>query len=158
MAGDPREVRDDYPPHRYCLLVTRPANAAPADRIVLRGLRAHGWHGVLDAERQTGQPFGVDLELELDTRAAAASDDLADTVDYSAVARAAVGVLTGEPVALVETLAERVAGVVLADRRVEAVTVTVHKPHAPLDVVFDDVAVVVRRSRVVPQPSAGGAS
>lgn len=120
--------------------------ALPADRIVLRGLHAHGRHGVLDAERVTGQSFGLDLELELDTRPAAASDDLVDTVDYGNVATAALAVLTGEPVALLETLAERVAGVVLTDPRVGAVTVTVHKPHAPLDVAFDDVAVAVRRS------------
>lgn len=117
------------------------------DRIVLRGLSAHGRHGVLAQERATGQRFGLDLELELDTRRAAVSDELADTVDYAAVAGAAVAVLAGEPVSLVETLAERVAGTVLADGRVEAVTVTVHKPQAPLGVAVDDVAVVIRRTR-----------
>ncbi len=123
------------------------AAAPPGDRIVLRGLRAAGRHGVLDAERELGQPFGLDLELELDTRPAAASDDLADTVDYGALATAALAVVTGEPVALLETLAGRVADVVLADPRVQAVTVTVHKPNAPLGVPFDDVAVIVRRTR-----------
>lgn len=118
-----------------------------ADRIVLRGLRAHGRHGVLAAERETGQSFGLDLELEVDTRPAAASDDLADTVDYSSVATAALGVVTGDPVDLVETLADRVARTVLADRRVRAVTVSVHKPQAPLGVPFDDVVVVIRRTR-----------
>ena len=138
---------------RYCLPVTTAAPVLPGDRIVLRGLRAPGRHGVLAAERELGQPFGLDLELELDTRAAAASDDLADTVDYGALATAALAVVTGEPVALLETLAARVADVVLADARVGAVTVTVHKPNAPLSVPFDDVAVVVRRTR----GPAGGA-
>ena len=114
---------------------------------MLRGLRGHGRHGVLAAERRTGQPFGLDLELEVDTRAAAASDDLADTVDYSAVATAALAVVTGDPVDLVETLAGRVADTVLTDPRVAAVTVTVHKPQAPLGVPFDDVAVTIRRVR-----------
>jgi len=124
---------------------------ATADRIVLRGLRAHGRHGVLATERAAGQFFGLDLELEVDTRPAAASDDLADTVDYSAVAAAALGVVTGDPVDLVETLADRVARTVLVDPRVYAVTVSVHKFQAPLAVPFDDVVVVIRRT----QPTAG---
>ena len=137
------------------------ADRVTADRIVLRGLRAQGRHGVLATERATGQTFGLDLDLEVDTRAAAASDDLADTVDYSAVANAALGVVTGEPVDLVETLADRVARTVLADSRVKAVTVSVHKPQAPLDVPFDDVVVVIRRTRPAAgtpaaQPSTGG--
>lgn len=124
------------------------ATAVPTgDRIVLRGLRAHGRHGVLATEREAGQSFGLDLELEVDTRAAAASDDLADTVDYSAVAATALGVLTGDPVDLVETLADRVAWNVLADPRVHAVTVSVHKPEAPLGFPVDDVVVVIRRTQ-----------
>lgn len=134
-----------------------PAAAPTApDRIVLRGLAAHGRHGVLASERSAGQPFGLDLELELDTRPAAASDELIDTVDYAAVASAAVAVLSGEPVALVETLADRVAGTVLADRRIDAVTVTVHKPQAPLGVPVDDIAVVIRRTRGEQTPTPGG--
>lgn len=127
------------------------AGAPVADRIVLRGLGAHGRHGVLATEREAGQSFGLDLELEVDTRAAAASDDLADTVDYSAVATAALEVITGEPVDLVETLADRVARTVLADPRVHAVTVSVHKPQAPLEISLDDVVVVIRRA----QPATG---
>lgn len=118
---------------------------------MVRGLRARGRHGVLAAEREAGQPFGVDLELEVDTRAAGASDALADTVDYSAVAAAALGVVTGDPVDLVETLADRIARTVLSDARVRAVTVSVHKPQAPLGVPFDDVVVVIRRT----QPADG---
>lgn len=131
------------------------APTAPGDRIVLRGLRAAGRHGVLASERAAGQEFGLDLELEVDTRPAAASDALADTVDYGAVAQRAVAVLGGEPVDLLETLAARVAGTVLADDGVAAVTVTVHKPQAPLTVPFDDVAVVVRRTRDGAGPAGG---
>ena len=118
-----------------------------ADRIVLRGLRGHGFHGVYDAERQTGQPFVVDVELVLDLRPAAASDDVADTVHYGELAEQVLAVVEGEPVALVETLAQRVAEVCLADPRVARATVTVHKPEAPVPVAFDDVAVTIVRSR-----------
>ena len=118
------------------------------DRIVLRGLRATGRHGVLDFERRDGQPFGLDVALHLDTREAAAGDDLGATVDYGALAEELVGVLAGEPVALVETLAARVAERCLArSPRVAAVDVVVHKPRAPLSVPFDDVELVVRRVR-----------
>ena len=118
-----------------------------ADRIVLQGLRGHGRHGVFDHERRDGQPFVVDAELSVDTRTAAASDRLADTVDYGALAERLLQVVEGPPVALLETLAARLADVCLADDRVVAVTVTVHKPQAPVSVPLDDVAVTVVRER-----------
>ncbi|WP_341360191.1 2-amino-4-hydroxy-6-hydroxymethyldihydropteridine diphosphokinase [Georgenia sp. M64] len=114
------------------------------DRIRLLGLRAFGHHGVLAHERAQGQTFTADVVLHLDTRAAAATDDLADTVSYATVAEDVVAVLGGEPVDLLETLAERIAAVVLA-HGVSAVDVTVHKPGAPLSVPFDDVELVIRR-------------
>lgn len=117
------------------------------DRIELRGLRAHGFHGVLAFERAQGQDFVVDAVLELDLAPAARSDDVADTVHYGELAGRLVGVMTGEPVNLIETLAARLAGVCLVDARVRAVTVTVHKPQAPIPHEFADVAVTVRRSR-----------
>lgn len=117
------------------------------DRISLSGLRAHGYHGVYDAERAAGQEFTVDLTLELDLSVAAGSDRLADTVDYGALAGQVVSVLTGPPVNLLETLAQRVAQRCLADPRVTVVEVTVHKPAAPIPHRFTDVAVTVRRDR-----------
>jgi dihydroneopterin aldolase len=117
------------------------------DRVELHGLRMHGRHGVLPEERRDGQDFGVDVALELDTRAAAASDDLADTVDYAELAARLAAVVAGEPVALIETLAQRLADVCLADARVTAAEVTVHKPHAPVGFPLDDVVVRIRRSR-----------
>jgi dihydroneopterin aldolase len=117
-----------------------------ADRIMLTGLRVHGRHGVFDFERRDGQEFVVDVELELDTGPAAASDELADTVHYGELAEALAAVLAGEPVSLLETLAGRLAEVCLADRRVEAATVTVHKPQAPIPLSFTDVAVSIRRT------------
>jgi dihydroneopterin aldolase len=119
----------------------------PADRIVLRGLRVRGYHGVFEHERRDGQDFVVDAALEVDTAAAAASDDLADTLDYGALAQRLAQVIGGEPVNLLETLATRLADACLADSRVVAATVTVHKPQAPIPLQFVDVAVTVRRDR-----------
>jgi 7,8-dihydroneopterin aldolase/epimerase/oxygenase len=118
------------------------------DHITLTGLRARGYHGVYEFERTSGQEFVVDAVLELDLSAAGASDDLLDTVDYGALAERLVAVVTGPPVNLIETLADRLVGVCLADRRVSAATVTVHKPQAPIDHEFTDIAVTMRREAV----------
>jgi dihydroneopterin aldolase len=98
-------------------------------------------------ERAAGQLFVVDAELELDTRSAAASDDLSDTVDYGALAARLSEVVAGEPVRLLETLADRLAEVCLAEPAVRAVRVAVHKPEAPLAVPVADVSVTIRRER-----------
>ena len=117
------------------------------DRVALRGLRGFGRHGVLPAERSLGQWFGVDVELGLDTRSAAAGDDLEETVNYAAVASDVVALIEGEPVNLIETLAQRIAEQCLARPGVMQVEVTVHKPGAPVSVPFDDVSVTITRSR-----------
>ncbi|MCA1823078.1 MAG: dihydroneopterin aldolase [Mycobacteriales bacterium] len=117
------------------------------DRIVLRGVEAWGRHGVLPAERADGQRFVVDADLTVDLAPAAASDNLADTVDYATLTERIVSILEGEPVALLETLAQRIADECLADARVREATVTVHKPDAPLAVATADVAVSITRSR-----------
>ena len=116
-----------------------------SDRIALRGLRVHGRHGVLPEERANGQEFVVDAVLKLDTRVAAASDALADTVDYGTLAQQLADVVAGEPCDLIETLAQRLAEVCLSHDRVFEVEVTVHKPQAPIAVPFDDVTVTVVR-------------
>lgn len=118
-----------------------------SDRVELRGLRARGRHGVLAHETALGQVFVVDLTLHVDTREAATTDDLTRTVDYGAMAVDVVAVVTGEPVALVETLAQRIADVALRPERVLAVDVSVHKPEAPVTVPFDDVVVTIHRER-----------
>ncbi len=117
------------------------------DVVAVRGLRGRGRHGWFAFERDEGQEFVVDVELSLDTRAAAASDDLADTVDYGALGADVVAIIEGEPVRLVETLADRIATRCLSDERVRSVRVTVHKPQAPLEVPFADVVVTVVRDR-----------
>ena len=118
-----------------------------ADLITISGVRARGYHGVYDHERRDGQDFVVDVVLELDTGPAAVSDDVADTVHYGEVAESLAGVVSGEPVNLLETLAARLAAVCLEDKRVAAATITVHKPQAPVAVPVSDVAVTIRREQ-----------
>jgi 7,8-dihydroneopterin aldolase/epimerase/oxygenase len=118
-----------------------------ADRITIRGIRGIGHHGVFPHERENGQEFTVDVRLDVRTVTAAASDDLADTVDYGQVANAVHALIVGEPVDLIETLAERIADACLAFPGCGRVTVTVHKPHAPIEVPFDDVELRIERHR-----------
>jgi dihydroneopterin aldolase len=126
------------------------SDGLPLDQIRLLGVAAHGFHGVFADERRDGQRFVVDAVLHLDTRAAAATDDLAQTVDYGALAARIAAVVRGEPVDLLETLADRLAGCCLDDPRVQAVDVRVHKPQAPVQEEFADVVVAVRRYRTEP--------
>ncbi|MFC7219562.1 dihydroneopterin aldolase [Streptomyces polyrhachis] len=117
------------------------------DKVALHGLRARGHHGVFAHEREEGQTFVVDVELSLDSRPAAAGDDLARTVHYGVVAEEVVAVVEGEPVDLIETLAERIAAQCLKHGAVHEVTVVVHKPDAPITVPFDDVTITITRGR-----------
>ena len=116
------------------------------DELALVGLECWGHHGVFEHERRDGQPFVLDLVLGLDTAPAAASDDLADTVDYGGLALAVKAAVERDPVDLVETLAERIAGVCLTDDRVDWCRVTVHKPQAPIEATFRDVALTITRT------------
>jgi len=119
-----------------------------ADRIELRGLKVRGNHGVFDHERTDGQDFIVDVILWVDSRVAAATDDLADTVDYGALAQTAHDIIAGTPRNLIETVAAEIADTVMLEtEQVAACEVTLHKPSAPIPLTFDDVAVVARRSR-----------
>jgi 7,8-dihydroneopterin aldolase/epimerase/oxygenase len=117
------------------------------DRIALRGLRVHGRHGVYEHEREQGQEFVIDAVLGLDTRPAASDDDLSRTVDYGVLAERLAAVAGGEPVRLIETLAERLAWVCLAEPAVQEVEITVHKPQAPVPQPVADVAVTIHRRR-----------
>lgn len=117
------------------------------DRIRLSGIAATGYHGVLDHERRDGQQFVADVVLHLDTRAAAEVDRLELTVDYGALAEDVAAVLAGPPADLIETVAERIAAVVLERDHVAAVDVVLHKPQAPITVPFADVTVEIHRDR-----------
>lgn len=120
------------------------------DRILLTGVRAVGRHGVLPEERATGQEFVADLELRLDLGVAAATDRVAATVHYGELAEQVVAAIAGDPVDLIETLAQRIADVALGYDLVDRVVVTVHKPTAPIPVPFTDVAVRIERNRSTP--------
>jgi dihydroneopterin aldolase len=122
------------------------------DELALTGLECWGHHGVFEHERRDGQPFVIDLVLGLDTAPAAASDDLSATVDYGSLALAVKGAVEKDPVDLIETLAERIARVCLLEPRVEWVRVTVHKPDAPIEATFSDVALTIARSKTQEGP------
>ena len=115
------------------------------DQLTLTGLRGFGHHGVYEEERRDGQPFIVDVTVHLDLSRAGAGDALADTIHYGELAEDIVAAIEREPVDLIETLAERIATLVLGRRAAVAVDVTVHKPQAPIPVPFDDVEVRIHR-------------
>jgi dihydroneopterin aldolase len=117
------------------------------DQLSVKGIECFGYHGVLEHEKRDGQVFVIDLELGLDTRPAAASDDLRDTVDYGSLVTQVKAAVESDPVDLIETLIHRISEVCLADARVEWATVTVHKPNAPIDATFSDVTLTTTRTR-----------
>ncbi len=119
----------------------------PGDRLAILGIEAFGHHGVFEFERREGQTFRVDIVLGLDTRAAAESDQLHDTVDYGALVASVKKAIETDPVDLIEKLAARIADLCLADTRVRWTEVTLHKPEAPIEATFSDVALTIRRSR-----------
>lgn len=121
------------------------APAGTIDRITLTGLRVHGRHGVHEHERRDGQEFVVDVTVWLDLGPAADTDELSATLDYGTLAQQAAQIVGGDPCNLIETVADRIATAVLADQRVQAVEVTVHKPGAPIPLTFADVSVTTRR-------------
>jgi dihydroneopterin aldolase len=118
-----------------------------ADELALTGLECWGHHGVFEHERREGQRFVIDLVLGVDTAPAAAADDLSATVDYGSLALSVKAAVEKDPVDLIETLAQRIADVCLADPRVAWTEVTVHKPDAPIEATFSDVALTIHRSR-----------
>lgn len=117
------------------------------DQLAVRGIEVHAHHGVFEFERREGQVFVLDLVLGMDTAPAATSDDLSATVDYGTLVADVIKAAEQDPVDLIETLAQRIADVCLAREQVEWVEVTVHKPHAPIEATFSDVALTIRRSR-----------
>lgn len=117
------------------------------DRVTLSGIAAHGRHGVFDFEREQGQRFVVDVTCLLDLKPAAASDDLDLTIDYGTLAQAIVADIEGDPLNLIEALADRIATTCLRARPVRSVEVTVHKPQAPVPVEFADVAVTLYKEK-----------
>jgi dihydroneopterin aldolase len=117
------------------------------DRLAVHGIEALGHHGVFEFERREGQRFVADLVLGIDTRDAARTDDLQHTVDYGSLVAKVKKAIESDPVDLIETLAQRIADVCLADPRVRWTEVTVHKPDAPVQATFSDVTLTITRTR-----------
>ena len=115
------------------------------DELSVTGFECFAHHGVFEHERREGQTFVIDLTLGVDTRPAAASDDLHDTVDYGSLVARVKAAVESDPVDLIETVAERISGVCLLDNRVEWAKVTVHKPGAPIEATFADVTLTITR-------------
>jgi dihydroneopterin aldolase len=117
-----------------------------SDELTVLGIECFGHHGVFESERRDGQIFVIDLVLGLDTRPAARSDDLRDTVDYGSLVASVKYAVESAPVDLIETLAQRIADVCLLADRVEWCRVTVHKPDAPIEATFSDVVLTITRA------------
>ncbi len=116
-----------------------------ADRVEITGLRVNCIIGVDETERLAPQPVVIDIALDTDLTAAGSSDDIADAVDYRGLTEAVVSAVESSSYLLIEALATRIADVCLADRKIEAVKVTVKKPGAlPM---ADYAAVTIRRTR-----------
>ncbi|WP_210503489.1 dihydroneopterin aldolase [Nocardioides xinjiangensis] len=118
-----------------------------SDELAVTGIECFAHHGVFDFERREGQVFVVDLVLGIDTRPAAASDDLAETVNYGMLVTDVKAAVERDPVDLIETVAQRIADVCLLDGRVQWARVTLHKPDAPIDATYSDVALTITRRR-----------
>lgn len=119
-----------------------------SDTIFVKGLLIHARHGLLEHEAEVGQRFVIDLELSIDLAESSRTDKLADTVSYSDVVASAIAAFKDHNYYLLERAAGAVAAAILSTfARVSAVKVTVHKPHAPIPAIFDDVGVIITRSR-----------
>ncbi|HET7191523.1 MAG TPA: dihydroneopterin aldolase [Pseudolabrys sp.] len=119
-----------------------------SDRIFIKDLALHAYHGVMAHEAKVGQTFTIDLDLEIDLAAAARSDKVVDTVSYDKVVNCASEAFCARRYRLIEAAAGRVADAILAGfSRVRSVRVTIHKPHAPIAATFNDVGVTLVRSR-----------
>lgn len=117
-----------------------------ADLIEIKGIKSFGYHGVFESENIAGQDFFVDVSLELDLTRPSVSDNVADTVNYAEITDLVIQEVTGDRVALIEKLAGRI-----ADRikntypQIVTVSVTVHKPQAPVNVQVADISVTINR-------------
>ena len=123
-----------------------------SDSIFVNGLILHAYHGVMPHEAKVGQPFGLDLVLDIDLTEASRTDTLKSTVSYEALVKTASEAFSARRYRLIEAAAGAVADAVLTRYpQVRSIRVTVRKPHAPIAATFDDVGVVVTRTR----PSRG---
>jgi dihydroneopterin aldolase len=117
-----------------------------ADLIAIKGIKSFGYHGVFESENIAGQDFFVDVVLELDLTRPSVSDDVADTVNYAEITDLVVEEVTGDRVALIEKLAGRIADrIKTAYPQIVTVSVTVHKPQAPVNAQVQNISVTINR-------------
>jgi dihydroneopterin aldolase len=117
-----------------------------ADLIRITGIKGFGYHGVFDSERANGQDFYVDVDLEVDLTRASVSDDVKDTINYAEVTDLVFEEITTNPVSLIEKLAGRIAErIKVTFAQASRVTITVHKPEAPVDAEVKDISVTISR-------------
>lgn len=120
------------------------------DKIILKGMKFYGYHGVFPREKEQGQDFEVDLQLYLDLKTAGNSDDLSCTVDYAGVFEMVKAVVAQGPYNLIETVAEKISSVIMANYpQIKKINIVVKKPSAPLNGSFDYMAVEILREREV---------
>jgi dihydroneopterin aldolase len=117
------------------------------DTIRIKQLEFYGYHGASDAEQEVGHRYMLDIILELDTRPAAESDNLQDTVNYSRVAKRIIALGSSLKCRLLETLADKMAMEILKEYPVDSVTVHVRKLHPPMNAIVESVGVKIRRTR-----------
>jgi dihydroneopterin aldolase len=119
-----------------------------SDQILLTGVYGFGFHGLLEHERVKGQDFFVDVVLNCDLQAVSQSDSIDETINYAEITDLVVSEITTNPVSLIEKLAGRIADRILNSySRVHSVSVTVHKPQAPVSASVKDIAVQITRTR-----------
>ena len=119
-----------------------------SDQILLTGIYGFGYHGLFEHERKNGQDFFVDVILNIDLQAASLNDSIDETVNYAEITDLVVSEITTSPVSLIEKLAGRIAERILSSySKVNSVSVTVHKPQAPVSASLKDIAVQITRTR-----------
>lgn len=117
------------------------------DKIILKGIRFHGYHGVAEAERQLGQKYEIDLELMTDLSDAGKTDDLTRTIDYAEVVQLAIKIGTQGSFQLFEALAETIAETILAKFQIEEIRITVKKLTPPIEPRLTYAGVEIHRKR-----------
>ncbi len=118
------------------------------DKIILKGIRFHGYHGVAESERQIGQKYEIDAELRCALSAAGQTDDLVHTIDYAQVVNLIIGIGTQQSFQLIEALAERIATEILERFPVHEVRIIVKKLSPPIEQILTYAGVEIHRKRV----------
>ncbi len=119
----------------------------PQDTIKITGIKTFGYHGVFENEKKSGQDFFIDIEYKYETSEAIAKDEIEKAIDYGAIISKVKSIVEAESKNLIETVANQIAQELLNNFRIEWVKVTLHKPHAPVEISFKDIAVIVERSK-----------